>query len=153
MPDFPLQIGTKSWVRVTGDTAPAGYRRVGGVAYADYDSVFATFDPLPLGDYTVHIKMNELVNGEVSPLCPEPDLAFTVRSEPGATQTTAVVEFYHAVLDHYVITQNPAEMADLDSGVHAGWTRTGYSFAAYLPGEIGCTRESRLPLVCQSRKR
>jgi hypothetical protein len=42
-----------------------------------------------------------------------------------------VVEFYNAGLDHYFITWGAAEMNDLDTGVHAGWTRTGQSFNAY----------------------
>lgn len=133
----PTQSGSELSfnVLVAGDTAPAGFRKVGKEQYDDFDTVFASLGPLPLGDYSVRIKMNELVNGVVSPVCGESVLAFTVRTEPGVTQTSAVVEYYHAALDHYFVTQNPAEMADLDSGVHLGWTRTGYSFAAYLPGK------------------
>lgn len=41
-----------------------------------------------------------------------------------------MIEFYHAGLDHYFITSDPAEVRDLDTGVHAGWSRTGYSFGA-----------------------
>jgi hypothetical protein len=46
-----------------------------------------------------------------------------------ASQTTSVVEFYNQSLDHYFMTANPAEAADLDNGVHAGWVRTGHSFS------------------------
>jgi hypothetical protein len=45
---------------------------------------------------------------------------------PATDQITAV-EFYHADLDHFFISTSPAEIADLDTGVHPGWTRTGYS--------------------------
>ena len=45
--------------------------------------------------------------------------------------TVAVVEFYHAALDHYFITADPAEIAGLDAGVFSGWTRTGASFRAW----------------------
>jgi uncharacterized delta-60 repeat protein len=44
--------------------------------------------------------------------------------------TIPVIEFYHAGLDHYFITSDPAEVRDLDTGVHTGWSRTGYSFGA-----------------------
>jgi hypothetical protein len=42
-----------------------------------------------------------------------------------------VVEFYNGTLDDYFITANPAEIQDLDNGVHPGWTRTGLRFLAY----------------------
>jgi hypothetical protein len=58
-----------------------------------------------------------------------------------------VVEFHHAALDHYFITANAKEIADLDSGVHQGWTRTGKSFKAYAVGSTGNT--GRRP-VCRA---
>ena len=45
--------------------------------------------------------------------------------------TLRVIEFYNAAQDHYFITASPAEIADLDTGVHPGWQRTGLSFDAY----------------------
>ncbi|HTP99109.1 MAG TPA: hypothetical protein VMN56_07265, partial [Casimicrobiaceae bacterium] len=51
-----------------------------------------------------------------------------------ATEQTTVVEFYNATLDHYFITADAKEIADLDSGVHAGWVRTGYKFAVIKAG-------------------
>lgn len=52
---------------------------------------------------------------------------------PASEQATAV-EFYHATLDHYFITAEPKEINDLDTGVHKGWTRTGYRFAVMKAG-------------------
>ena len=43
----------------------------------------------------------------------------------------AVVEFYNKGLDHFFISSNPAEINDLDTGVHVGWVRTGFRFLAY----------------------
>jgi hypothetical protein len=34
-------------------------------------------------------------------------------------------------LNDYVVTANPGEINDLDTGVHPGWIRTGYRFLAY----------------------
>ena len=48
-----------------------------------------------------------------------------------ATNAVPVVEFYNAALNDYVVTANPGEISDLDTGVHAGWIRTGYRFLAY----------------------
>jgi hypothetical protein len=38
------------------------------------------------------------------------------------------VEFYHAGYDHYFVAASAQDIIDLDTGVHAGWSRTGYSF-------------------------
>ena len=45
-----------------------------------------------------------------------------------------VVEFYHQEFDHYFVTADPKEIADLDTGVHTGWTRTGYRFSVIKGG-------------------
>ena len=56
---------------------------------------------------------------------------------PAAT-TVDVVEFYNAALDHYFITWNASEIANLDAGrTPTPWTRTGVTFKAWasaLPG-------------------
>jgi len=49
-------------------------------------------------------------------------------SSPGQV---VVVEFYHADLDDYFLTANPAEIEGLDTGVIHGWVRTGLRFLAY----------------------
>jgi hypothetical protein len=38
------------------------------------------------------------------------------------------VEFYHAGYDHYFVAASAQDIIDLDTGVHPGWSRTGYSF-------------------------
>ena len=38
------------------------------------------------------------------------------------------VEFYHAGYDHYFVAASAQDVIDLDTGVHPGWARTGYSF-------------------------
>jgi hypothetical protein len=38
------------------------------------------------------------------------------------------VEFYHAGYDHYFVAASAQDIIDLDTGVHPGWNRTGYSF-------------------------
>jgi hypothetical protein len=38
------------------------------------------------------------------------------------------VEFYHAGYDHYFVAASLQDVIDLDTGVHPGWVRTGYSF-------------------------
>jgi hypothetical protein len=50
---------------------------------------------------------------------------------PGATGQAVAVEFYNRELDHYFVSTSQAEIADLDSGVHGGWERTGLRFLAY----------------------
>src|SRR5262249_15632206 len=65
---------------------------------------------------------------------------------PSPTRTT-IVEYYNAALDHYFITGFPAEIADLDNGVHRGSARTGQTFSSYAVGSAG--RTGRRP-VCRA---
>ena len=62
--------------------------------------------------------------------------------------TVAAVEFYNRSLDHYFVSTDPSEIADLDSGRHAGWERTGIRFNAYatpVPGTSPVCRFYRAP--------
>lgn len=47
------------------------------------------------------------------------------------------VEYYHAAFDHYFVTQDPAEIAALDTGRFTGWTRTGRGFAVFTAATAG----------------
>jgi hypothetical protein len=38
------------------------------------------------------------------------------------------IEYYHLGFDHYFVASTAQEISDLDNGVHAGWSRTGYGF-------------------------
>ncbi len=58
------------------------------------------------------------------------DIAAYLGTFVAAPATVAVVEFYHAARDHYFMSAAPAEIDDLDRGVHSGWTRTGFAFNA-----------------------
>jgi len=60
--------------------------------------------------------------------------------------TTTVVEFYRADRDHYFVTSNPAEIAGLDAGVFAGWSRTGYGFSAFAQPAAGASPVCRFYL-------
>lgn len=51
-----------------------------------------------------------------------------------STDQTELVEFYNKSLDHYFITSGPKEIANLDTGVISGWTRTGYGFPVVKNG-------------------
>ena len=61
-------------------------------------------------------------------------LSVAARAAIPASEQTVAVEFYHAQFDHYFITAEPNEIKDLDTGVHKGWTRTGYRFAIMKAG-------------------
>ena len=49
----------------------------------------------------------------------------------------AAVEFYNAALDHYFLSTNPVEIANLDSGSTVGWVRTGLRFLVYSAPAAG----------------
>lgn len=67
---------------------------------------------------------------------------------PGQAQAglAVVVEFYNRFLDHYFITSAPAEINDLDTGVHPGWERTGLRFLAYSVPTAGANPVCRFYL-------
>lgn len=58
----------------------------------------------------------------------------TLAPPPDPVVVVQVDEFYHAGLRHYFITADGAEKQVLDTGVLAGWQRTGESFRAYAAG-------------------
>lgn len=51
---------------------------------------------------------------------------------PGAQ--TVAVEYLHAGFGHYFVTAQADEIAGLDSGVFAGWARTGQTFNVWTSG-------------------
>ena len=57
------------------------------------------------------------------------------RLSPVTPGTIPVVEYFHEAFRHYFLTASTAEIAALDHGDVAGWTRTGYQFNAYSPGD------------------
>ena len=59
------------------------------------------------------------------PSPPGPFSNVPIRSVP-------VVEYYHAAFNHYFITALPREIAILDRGIIAGWSRTGLEFGAFV---------------------
>ena len=59
------------------------------------------------------------------------------RLDPVASPKVAAIEYHHAAFDHYFITANPDEIAKLDNGTFAGWTRTGDAFSVYATDQVG----------------
>jgi hypothetical protein len=64
-------------------------------------------------------------------------LSGTVTPATDEAATVDVVEFYHAALDHWFVSVDPAEIAALDGGRISGWTRTGVAFRAFAPAAGG----------------
>jgi hypothetical protein len=67
--------------------------------------------------------------------------SFKAAVDPGVK--SVAVEYYHAVFDHYFITNKADEITKLDNGTYEGWTPTGESFNVYSdapPGSSGVCR-------------
>lgn len=112
-----------------------GWRRV-NVEYRA-DSVFATAGPLSAGEHMVrtNVLLHDAQTGRIESVCPYAlprESLLTVSEIAAPTQQLPVLEYYNATLDHYFMTQDTGEIADLDSGVHPGWARTGESFDLYV---------------------
>ena len=80
----------------------------------------ANADPSQMGWITTELDSIDLA-----------DIAAYLGTLKGAGATVAVVEYYNIARDHYFMSASPAEIGDLDAGVHAGWVRTGLTFRAY----------------------
>jgi hypothetical protein len=79
----------------------------------------------------------------------------TIVSPPEAViKTTALVvrEYYHAGMEHYLLTANAVEFDALDSGTVPGWKPTGKAFFAYQgkPAESGFVPVCRFLLLYPS---
>ncbi|MFO1315964.1 MAG: serine protease [Burkholderiales bacterium] len=104
--------------------AGAGYYEVRGGLYAGYSS--CSRPSLP--DY-----FSDLASA-LPALRP-----YLAPDAPNPAGLVVAVEFYHRGLDHYFVSTNPAEIANLDSGATVGWVRTGLSFLAYATQAAGTT--------------
>lgn len=60
-------------------------------------------------------------------------------SNPSLGVTSAAIEYYHAVFDHYFLTAIADEITKLDNGTFAGWARTSKSFNVYATAGAGAT--------------
>lgn len=124
------------------DAPIEGFRHIGssnGQSYpsANDDSYTAAVGPFAAGTQEVKVKVFRRQSGAVEEICNAGGPPFVVAQQSVPAPRALVVEFYHPGLDHYFITQDPAEIADLDGGVHPGWTRTGQAFSAYVSGASG----------------
>ena len=77
---------------------------------------------------------------DVSSLVVDPDSGATRASVPADGRTA--IEFRRVDVDHYFVSSDPTEIAALDAGVFAGWTRTGESFGVQPPGDRAGARRS-----------
>lgn len=101
-----------------------------------FDEPLARLGPMAPGGHLVSVSVRMGDDpASLGPICDSVAwLQVVVAETPGATETAPVIEYYDAALDHYFITQDAAEISDLDSGVHPGWRRTGQIFLAYRAG-------------------
>lgn len=97
----------------------------------------AVVGPLPPGSYSVVTRVHMVkADGSIDDCSPQTS-PLMVKAAVGPVQVVQAVEFHNATLDHYFVTVNPVEIADLVNGVHPGWTRTGFGFSAFAPAMSG----------------
>ena len=128
----PLGINNGGWVVGASDIAGAN----GNHAFLHdgtqmYDLNALVVSGLDGAVLTNALDINEK-NQVVATACIDVGMCQAFRLDPlppgGGTKVT-VIEYYHAGMDHYFLTADPVEANALDTGVFAGWTRTGESFA------------------------
>ncbi len=75
------------------------------------------------------------VYSQLGTMLPKTREYLTPDSNPAGT--VAAVEFYNRGLNHFFLSTDAAEIADLDAGRHPGWERTGIRFNAYASQVAG----------------
>lgn len=73
----------------------------------------------------------------------KPFIVATKRRCKSVVPVQTAVEFRHATFGHYFATSISDEIAKLDNGTFAGWSRTGKQFNVYPPGTAGTTPTCR----------
>jgi hypothetical protein len=58
-------------------------------------------------------------------------------NEPASSPVRTAIEYVHAGYAQFFVTASDAEVAALDSGEIAGWSRTGYTFSVYAADTAG----------------
>lgn len=91
----------------------------------------------------------DVTSAQLASLCA---MGIDVRALPNLAHESyfpEAVEFYNADLNHYFVTSDPQEISDLDSGIHAGWKRTGESFHIYMQDPTPLSGPFALAPVCR----
>ncbi len=106
---------------------PATRARYGGLEYVTSSAAFgdAVIARFPVLDDPNVVDERLLATGDFTSVWVNGIGCFAV-SPPDRLGTA--VEYHHAGLDHYFIAVDASEQAALDSGLFAGWTRTGETF-------------------------
>jgi hypothetical protein len=94
---------------------------------------------LPPGTYTLVAQVHAVDDAGGAPIsCPSAMFTFRVSGPRAQVPAKAtVVEYYHTPMDHYFATADAMEIAALDAGVFAGWSRTGRTWSVWAPGRSG----------------
>ena len=104
---------------------------------------FADVQPIAIPTSATPVDIAPQALGAPMP-CNEKTYNFPPASAPGSVE---VVEFYHAVLDHYFVSWIPDEIAKLDAGtVIKGCMRTGRTFRAFTSPQTGTSPVCRFYL-------
>jgi|KBSMisStandDraft_5_1062788.scaffolds.fasta_scaffold01919_7 hypothetical protein len=107
-----------------------------GAGLADIDSGAVPFTLPPNGVWYFSMLLTEFSEGSAvnDGYVVRDWLNFGTPEYIGVTapaEKELAVEFYHAGYDHYFVAATASDINDLDSGFHAGWTRTGYEFQVW----------------------
>jgi hypothetical protein len=145
--DYPAYLGfLHEWVKV--DSGPLGTYTVdvlliespdapayGYTSTRFGDQVDGYLGSLAEGTYTFTASVRVVrSDGSMEDVCGGAATTLLNLPSPKAPAATVpVVEFFNATLGHYFMSADPVEIQALDTGVHSGWARTGYSFPAYVP--------------------
>ena len=121
----------KTWCQVCHSVDPStAVQPFNGIMSAANDpariTAAANADPSQMGFINAALTLANLA-----------DIAAYLGTFIAPPHTVSIVEFYSIARDHYFISASLSEIADLDHGVHPGWTRTGLSFKGFAAAGAG----------------
>lgn len=116
-----------------------------GILFLDPMALSPAADSLLVaeGSPAPRIARYSIANGALLGSTPLSEPARGVSTPRTCRSPQTAVEFHHAAFDHYFVTTLANEIALLDNGTLAGWTRTGASFPVYASGTAGTAATCR----------
>jgi hypothetical protein len=126
-----------------------GQPTIPGPVYITFDDSYSLYswrmhwDPV---QHAYQFERNEIPASHVADLCNE---GFDVRAIGARDLFPVAVEYHHADLDHYFLATDPAEIRDLDAGLHRGWSRTGEQFRIYVSDPSWPSSQAPLAPSCR----
>lgn len=132
--DLPATLDSARTVTVASTMTLAANASITPTGGATQSSSADVFDP---GSVIAGFSVLNAAGVQVTGFTLKGGLLTVEERKPPPAGLARAEEFYHPEFDHFFITANPIEIANLDSGKTPGWRRTGQWFNVYPTADSG----------------